>query len=219
MSYTQTLGEFYTIVRGALARGTSLDLKIPYTVRRAVKFIERNYSLKYMEKYGTVLVEAASEHPDEISVASPFVKSVIYLRYTDPYLQNYKYLGKIHAREQQRREYHSLTTRDFPQKYWQVGRNILRLDIPVQDDIDFEIQWFEFTSWPVENSEGLPAPWLIANAEDLVLAQTMMFFAPELRDPRLTEIWRGTRDEALKTVSMANDEADEEDSGSVMIFK
>lgn len=211
-----TLTDFYAMVRTAHGRGTSLDALLPRFVEQACLWMERNNSMKYMEREGDVLLAADSTFPDTMVLPNCRVKAVRWVRTlvgSDAACTSWNYFRKLDPREQR-----SDRMETFPRGYWQSGHSTIRISGPVEEDTTFSVGWYQYTDWPTEDNDGECAHWLIVNAHDLMLAQTMIQLAPVLRDKGLLDTWGPVRDQALKTLVQADEEADELDMESVMLY-
>ena len=190
------LGELHTLVSASLRRGTALDAHIPGAVRRAARWIERNYSLKYMEEHFLFDIDASATNPRLITLPSA-VKKIEFFRWKDT-----------------DGDYHNMTqvaAQDFPDNeetdpvsFWMEGDRRLYLGETPEDDIDgAEILFIRYTSWPTDDAAE---HWLIDNAEDLLLAQSAMNMLPFTRDYDSAPLWKNARDEAVRTLLIADEE-------------
>lgn len=209
------LGELHGEIKASLARGSTLDSEIPLMVRRAARWIERNFSLKYMERQGKLTIASEAECAGIIKLPNAFIKSFWMVRMVEKDTDcgpatRYHYLKKVNPKDTWRPEIYP-----FPSFYWQNGYENLQLSMNPCAGFRYEFGWYQFTDWP---SDLEATPWLLANAEDLLITQTLLEFAPRLRDPRLRSLYKDSRDEALKTVSMSDDEANDLDQVNVMQY-
>jgi hypothetical protein len=84
-----------------------------------------------------------------------------------------------------------------PKFYWLDALDYIWLNSIVEKDWTAELYYAQYTNWPTDTSQS---PWLVNNAEELLLAQTMMHLAPFMRDQATQQLWKGQRDLALKAL-------------------
>lgn len=210
------IAQFYSEIRASLARGTTLDSEIPLKAKQALRKIERNHSLKYMERFGKLTTLSSAECTETLALPSPFTKSIIYVRqvYNDAAgRETYRYLKKRPPGENVRP---GLCTR--PEYYWQLGYTTLQFDKSRALDEVYQLSWYEYTDWPLTGETDDFLPWILEHAADLLIAETLILFAPRLRDPRMVEMYNAQKLEALSTLLGADDEANFLDEDNVMGF-
>lgn len=190
------LSELHTLVSSAVARGTTLDATIPNFVRMAARWIERNRTYKYMERFGDFAFDTTADYPRRITFPTDRVKRFNFLRgvNSDGSFQNQKQIDP--------QELNSIEE-GMPKSFWMDGVNYLVFDKTPDEDYAEEIAWEEYTAWPTDDdSEN----WLLRNAEDLLLARTMMNLSPFLRDKKVADYWTELFQSSLITVNLADDE-------------
>lgn len=190
-----TLGEFHTLLRDTIKRGDSLDESIPQYVAMAVRFIERNYTFKYMEHLASLqMVEG-----DRVVELTRYYKKVEFVRFT-PYdtISDYTYLHPTEARQIVR------PSTGAPAELFLLGTNKLIFN-PIPDTAySGEVLMVAYTDWPTALDSR---HYLLDIAPDLLLGQTAMMMAiGPMRDPRMVEGYKLMRDEAIKTLETADDE-------------
>lgn len=201
------LGDIYDQIKDSLARGSTLDAIIPSYTQMAARWIERNYSLKYMERFAEFNMLTDSEQPRMIELPNRRIKSIRFLRI--PQGDEYFYLKKIDPQDQK----HVPKVAD---SYWQDGWCSLVLSAPVAEDTLFEIGFYEYSAW---NTGREACHWLSENCPDLLTSLTLMRLARRIRDERMFLVYKGERDEALKTLMDSNDESDFSDMAPVMDYR
>lgn len=208
-----TLGELHTTISSALARGTALDAQIPTYLRQAARWVERNQTYQYMRKNGIVLVDLASDYPQVVQVPNPNWKSIDGVRLIPPEAvgatRSYYQIGKVNPNDI------SFLESGLPNGYYLNGTEQLVLNRTPLEALSVEIFWTEFTSWPTAPQA---TNWLLLNGEDLLLNQTLIMMGNYLRDPRMIQTYISQRDEAIKTLSIAQDEMDWSNMPSTMNF-
>ena len=178
------LGDFYTSVADAIGRGSSLDVKIPRWARRSARFIERNYGFQYMKRWMQLVVDPDADYPHIISLGSNDPKMIRSLRYmvpdsTDGILYE---LQRIEPEDRTQR-----STNEPISGYWLDGVGSIVLDQIPSQAYTLEMHADIFTVWGSNNSWD---HWLLRNAEDLLIARTLMTAAKELRDPKMHQTWK-----------------------------
>ena len=183
------LADFHTLVSEAIGRSTAYDSQIPGYVRRAARFIERNYTLQYMNVYSTFELDAEATEPRLIQLPAGIKRDrLIRILGQD---KSYNDLRKVDPADVK-----TLRT-ERPSAYWLSGDDKIWLAQAPDQDYACEIYWTRFTTWPT-----LPdgTTWLLQNADDVLLAQTMVLMAPHLKDPDLVTMWSQNLLNCLKTL-------------------
>lgn len=211
-----TLGEFHTLVSDAMRRGDTLDDVIPGQVKLAVQWLERNYTMIYMENFRLLQVAAQ----DRIIALPPKVniKSIKFIRTvgTDG---TYTYLNRIQPEDLMGLRSENTVPRasdTVPRAYFLIGVNQLVLDAVPSEALSGEAIFREYTDWPTDESSQHP---LLQMASDVLLAQTQLFMAANiLKDLRMVEVYKTLRDEGVNTLTRAEDEAAYGGSDNSMVF-
>lgn len=204
-----TLTEFHTLVSATIARGTSLDAQIPSAARRAARWLERNYTFKYMERYSEFVISSTANFPRIISLPSANLKSIRFVRIK---LENgeFVYLDQIDPRDV------SSNPNDIPLRYWLDGVSYLYLDATPTRDYNAEMGWNSYTAWPTDSGAS---NWLLDNGEDWLLYATLVEMSTFLRDPQLFQLYKTQRDEALRTLLLADEQLRELSQPARMQFE
>ena len=208
-----TLGVFHTMVSEACNKGTSLDSMIDDYTRMAARWIERNFNHKYMERCVSFTIDYTVAQPRGIPLAGLGFKAMKSLQIADPTSTAtgllLRTIPKVHRLD--------ITEIDegFAEGYWMDGYDYLWLDKTPLENYTAYMTYWQYTTWPTLTTSE---PWLLANAEDLMLAQTMLMLAPAARESEWATAWRPIRDEALRTLSLAEDAAEWENTDSRMIY-
>lgn len=199
------LGEFHTLVSDSLRRGTAQDALIPNQVRLAALWLERNYTFSYMKQFR--LLQLASGDRTISLPSNKIVKAVDMIRligddgvYTE--------LTKVHPRDLS-------GLSDTIRSFWMAGANTLVLDSTPTEDMSGEAVLVEYTDWPTADDSKHP---LIDLAADVLLNQTLIFMAAFLRDPNMIAVYKTLRDEALNTLTRAEDETQYSGKSESMAF-
>lgn len=168
-----TLGSVHASVSRWLRRGNVFDADIPDLVRMAARSIERNYTLKYMERYVSFVISSLGTEPRAINLPSKRIKKIQSIRLP---LENGKFFS---LRLIDPRELHSNRT-GMPEGYWLDGMDYIWFDNLPDKDYPAEMVYDEYTAWPT----ALDATnWLIENADDLLVAHTLTHFKVLARLP------------------------------------
>lgn len=188
------LGEFHTLLRDSLKRGDALDGILPTYVKMAVTHIERNWTFKYMEELALLqMVEG-----DRVVELPYYIKGVEWLRFAPVgTVADYTYVTTGEAS--------SVVTPEngAPTHFSILNYNKLIFN-PIPDmNYSGEILLHSFTDWPTaDNSRH----FLLDMGADLLLGQTLLMMAiGVLRDPRMVEGFKLMRDEAMRTMLMADE--------------
>jgi hypothetical protein len=201
------LGDFYALVSTTLRRGTTLDSFIPGQVQLAAQWMERNYSMKYMENFRLLQIQQNQrtiKMPPGVNIkAAKFVRLINVD--VDQGIQGlYNYLNKVEPEDLQTLVSTNSTTDPVPRSYFIVGLNTLVLDTIPAIGYNGEAMFYEYTDWPVELTSQHP---LLNIASDMMLAQTQLLMCVNiLKDMRMIPAYKEARDEAVNTMTRAEDE-------------
>ncbi len=192
-----TLATFHTLVKDTAKRGSTLDSYIPTMTKHAALWIERNFTLQYMKKYAALSLDPDSAQPRAISLPNSRFKAVRFFKIlnTDG---TYSFLQKVDPKDI------TATREAKPTAFWLDGVDFIWFDFTPSELLSAEIGYNEFSNWAALASGD--THWLLDHAEDLLLYQTLFQLAPFIRDPNLMAMYKPLRDEALRTVSLSDDE-------------
>lgn len=186
------LAEMTSIISAELRRGTSLDSLIPTRIRMAGRRIERAFDLEYMRKYKDDQVVTQSD--PGFSWPTGF-KHETFVRYTLE-TGEYQYLVRVHPED-------VTQVLDSPTEeisaYWSDDIAGVLFDNLAPRDLTVEFGYFAYTDpWPTEG-----AHWLFSNAEDLILAETMLLFSGHIRDTKVLQLYSSLRADAITGLDIA----------------
>ncbi len=201
-----TLGEFHERVSEVINRADTFDSLIPNFVKLAARRIERRRNFQYMEKFDATKLDLAEDtRTYAISLlTSNQIKRINFWRIVNVTTGSddvtFSYIEKVKAADALGRP------KEKPSHFWlDAWDNFILLEIPDKAYLNTEMQWEEYTSWPATDMGQ--QPWLITNAEDLMIAQTMLLMAPRLRmDEKSVNLWAGLGKDALETLFTSEQE-------------
>lgn len=200
------LGDFKTELRLAMKRGSSMDDQLDGFVRRAVRWIEQNYTLQYMRRVFRVLSVAGDdtiELPEGVAI-----KSIEYLRF----------VGSDGTRIECRKgdlsdravdsplpdRYSAWPTRTLsPSVFWMDGVNALVFDRVFTESLTGIGMLAQYSDFPRLDHHG---HWLLDNAEGLLLRQCMIEFLLSARDDRGAQAYMLKRQEDVQVLLNADHE-------------
>lgn len=198
-----TLGEFHAMVARASRRGTSIPEQIVDSTKLAVMWLERNYTFEYMETFRLFQVVQGSRVLN--FPTNTLIKSFKFVRLlgTDGY---YTELQKVQPQDLGgiRTASNSVGSDLTPGHYFTVGKSSIVFDSVPGSDINGEAMFFSYSDWPVGSDETHP---LLGFAADVLLQQTMLQVAGILKDSEMAGVYKVLRDEALKTLVIAEEES------------
>lgn len=210
---TMILSDFHKLVSTSLRRGTTLDTYIPEQTQLSAQWLERNYSMKYMETFRLIQIlqnERVISMPTNVLIkAAKFIRLVN----SDG---TFNYLNKIEPEDMQSLRSKTSVSDPTPHNYYIVGLHHLVLDSVPQADMNGEGILYEYSSWPVEPAATHP---MLDVAADLLLAQVQLFMAVNImKDLRMVPAYKELRDEAVNTLTRAEDETKYGGEASVMAY-
>lgn len=188
------LQEFYSLVSTAMKRGTELDAVIPLFAPLACNWLERNYTMKYMESVRLIQVDPGDRTIELQS--NQQIKEIVFIRMIGA-TGDYKYLNRKSPKE-----FTSVLSgpSDF---YWVAGTSVIVLENVPDSKESGEALFNCYSAWPKEPEETHP---LLKIAPDVMMYQTLLMLAAHARDVRIAEAYIGLRNEGLNTLTRAEDE-------------
>ena len=215
------LEDLHRLVSFELRRGTVLDAYIPLWVKQGVQMLERNTAMKYMEEWVNIRLQPGDQTIDFVwafrnwrflryaagaewyylkkqdprneKVNSAGPGSVVVYPQNDPMLTPAKY--------NQPQQY-SMT------RFSQIGMRYIRFNTPWggPSDVLLEGIVYKYSDWQTTKPDF--RHYLLDQASDLVLFASMVRIAAAIKDTRLRDQYGPMRDEALKTLLNADQDAE-----------
>lgn len=200
------LGDFKNELRLAMKRGSSMDDQLDGFVRRAVRWIEQNYTLQYMRRV-VRLVSVAGDDTIELPEGVA-VKTIEYLRFTGSdgtRIECRK--GDLSDRDSQWTQldrYSAWPTRTLnPSVFWLDGVNALVFDRMFTESLTGIGLMAQYSDFPRQDHH---THWLLDNAEGLLLRQCMVEFLLSARDDRAAQAYMLKRQEDVQVLLNADQE-------------
>lgn len=200
----QTYAQFKTMVSATVNRGTTLDAYIPYAVQHAIEYVEQNHSLKYMERFVTFQIDPALAEPRAISFpGAGFCKSIVFARIVvaDSTIDGGRFYPLNQVDPQDLKYYDT----GRPENFWQDGESYLWFDRIPDETYDGEMLFNKYSD--VAGMAANDSHWLITRANGFLLNETMIHLAPWMRNKELKDFYVSLRNEQLKTLMLADEEA------------
>jgi len=190
------LSDFTANVSLVIRRGTAFDAQILNATRRALRWLERNYNFKHMERYVEFTLNPDAVEPRAIAFPSTGIKRIEFMKA----INADGTLDEIMQIDPQ--DYVAAET-GVPTGYWLDGRSFLWFNKTVTESLTCVMTYYRYTEWSAaDNFE----PWLLQEADDLVLWQTILELSPSLRDRDMEARALERRNSALKSVLDADEE-------------
>lgn len=198
------LGEMQAAISDEINQGSRLDTYIPTYLRMAARMIERNYSFLYMDRFTELQVDVDASNPRFIAwpleEGQSLLKSIGFLRYAANGKWNFLKptdANLIKAEESQ----------DSPSYYWLTGspdgQGYIVLDQPGTTDLTLEFMYKSYTKWPTASTA---TSWLLNNAEDVLLAQSLILMSGLADEPGWVSKYRPMWEMGIKTIMDADEE-------------
>jgi hypothetical protein len=190
-----TLADFHATVDALLGEKGALDAEIPIAVRLAARKLERGFNFRYMREEVTKDYPA-SNPPTTVDLGAR-VKSVISGEVRED--GGWEGIQEIVLLESPHVLLDSQALEDkFP--IWVKNEKLLLplLATTVAYDLHFLI--YRRSDWPL-SSYGAFSHYLVDDAEDLLLAETMLNLAPVGRDADLVQYYQNLRNESVRTLT------------------
>ena len=192
-----TLATFHTDVANALGRGTSLSVQIPIWTRRAVGWLERNYTFQYMKRYLTLTVDPDADYPHYVAIGDYMFKKIKSVQYLAP--------GGDRKRPVKRIEPGDRDTQPAgnPSGYWLDGLSSFVLDTIPEEAIALHIHADLYTDWPSDTTLN---HWMIRQGYDILFPRTMMNAARYLRNAEMFQTWKTDLTDNITTFNVAEED-------------
>jgi hypothetical protein len=140
----------------------------------AARSIERNYTLKYMERYFTFQILTTVAEPRVINFRDTKVKKIHWIRIpgADGDVCDLKQVDPKDVR---------VIGRGQPERYWLDGVDFIWFDKIPDQDYPGEIYYDRYTTWPTPADSTTDPPfrwldstnWLTDNADDMFVGHTL----------------------------------------------
>lgn len=204
------LATFHSTVSGIINRGTKFDTDIVVQTRNAARWLEQNFSFRYMRKLRFLVFFLG-----DLEVNLPAeVKSIEFLRIPlagttliDP--------SQHYLTEGDPEDFLTQAT-GLPNHYFEQGDEDLdKLILDKKPDKDYEAELYAnfYTEWPTDTTK---APWLVKNGEVVLQAQTMIFMAPIIRNLGLIQLYTAQRQENISVILLSEEEREISNSEHAM---
>jgi hypothetical protein len=193
-----SLTSFYDRLREEIRRGDSLDSVFPGKTKDALRWLEHNYDFAYMRRAGSgTLPPGPTATPADLGWP-PQLKAPLSLHFV---VASNRYPCYASAR----RDWSQVMT-GIPSRYFRTP-GTLHWNALVAEPLPFETEWTEYSVFPADPTEDI---WWTLNAEDVLLYQTVATIAGTvMRDPQLKAQYDALRMEALRTVLLAEERAEQ----------
>lgn len=200
------LTDFTAMVKDEANKGTRLDAIIPLRIQMAVQRLERRYTMKYMERFVIISLDPGAAEPRAVAFPANGMKGVNFMRYSCVRTGQYRYLHQCDSQD--------VLSDDQcnPTGYWFDGTQYIWFDNTVQEALELEFSFNEMSAWPPTNDEH----WLLTNAADCLLAETMMLLATRARAPEWKQLYGDMLNSAQSDLFRADNELRNSDMDTVM---
>lgn len=201
--------EIFQTVKFAVNRGDTLDQSILPSIRKAILWLERNYNMAYMHRWVTFTAEPNTYEPTMLPMP-PRCKAFEFIRFLsrDGYYTN---IRKVHPQELEEQP-----RRNTPRGFWLDGDQHIVLEAIPSEAIKGEIGYWQFTDFATVGPTD--THWLFDNAEDCVIARTMMYMVPIMRAPEIRPMWETELLEGIKTLMIAEENFKEGPTGAAKML-
>jgi hypothetical protein len=199
-----TLGEFYTLLRTVIARGSSMDPLLPTFTAQALRWLERNNSFKYMVDVNTTVLPLGNE-AGFAALGLPVdetLKSIdsVTVEVPEQILQVKQVMDVSWVTEPPA----------TPTLYWIDWKNKkLRWNAEVNEARPVRLHYAQFSLLPSSTASSL---WLLENASDVLLYQAVVQFAMVMRDVQLAQSYAAMRDQGLRTLALQQEAQEQANS-------
>jgi len=191
----RTRGQIKETLRGIINRGATVDGVLDFYLASAGQWIERNYTLQYMHRWVEFTLDPLAPHPRMMPLPER-PKSIEFIRLKQG--TDYAYVRRVHAQEIEG-EYIG-----FPTHYWLDADQHIVLSAAPAEAIDGEMGYHIYSDWNGQTDDS--EHWLFDYGSDLIVHQTLLLMIPYIRWEDRFQTLQATRDEALRTLLLADEE-------------
>lgn len=194
-----TWGDLLAQVKDDANKGNSLVGAIPNRVAMAIDWIEKNYSLDYMNRFISGTFLAGSNDPGPYT-NFPNMKSIEFIRlveYGVARSASYSYLTKVDPSDL------AEIRISTPSKYWVDAGQWIWLDNIPKQNLPFQARYARYTGRPTTDDT---TSWLFDNGYQLILGKTMQLLASYARQPAWFTLYQPMVDEGLRVLLLADEE-------------
>lgn len=195
-----TLATFHSDVANALGRGTSLSSQIPTWTKRAVSWLERNYSFQYMKRYLTLTIDLDADYPNYVAIGDYSFKKFRSLSYLAPGASRRRPLPRVEPEDRE------TTPTGNPGGYWLDGLSNLVLDSIPDEALTLHLHANLFTVWPSDTTFN---HFLLREGYDILFPRTMMNAARELRNAAMFDTWKTDLLDNITTFNVSEEDLQE----------
>lgn len=205
------------LISAGLRRGTTLDEFIPGQMRLSMSWIETNYSFKYMERFRLLQMAAGDRIvalPDQENIkAMRFFRMInadgtfLYLKKVEPEdliltrSASNTIIGQTVPANQPTPAY------IVPTAYFQVGVNRLIINAITTQPFNYEVMYMSYSDTGGWLTGENPSHPILDVAPHLLIAQTLVNMSVNImKDLRVLPAYEKQRDEAVNTLTRAEDE-------------
>lgn len=209
----ETFGDIADALTNILARGNSESVQaaVARNLREAARFIEQNYSMKYMEQWSRFRLKATATYPTVFEFPNR-VKQIRTVRAIIPTETNDRF------------EFHNLTRLDLrdashaetaaPNAYWLVGVDRLYFNYTTPVDLDMEVLWYYYTQYPrtvTEERDRQFRNYLTSEGASALLYRAAAMLLAEFRNFDLKAQYDALFDQHLTVLISAESELEHAD--------
>lgn len=215
------LEDLHRLISFELRRGTALDAYIPLWTKQAVQMLERNAAMKYMEEWVQINLNPGDQTIDFVWAFRNwrFLRYAaggewFYVKMQDPreekVIASGPYSGSVVVYPQNEPMLTpGWTVPGYPiTKFSQIGMRYVRFNVPWPGPAPVHIEGivYKYSDWQTTKTDF--RHYLLDQASDLVLFQTMLRISAAIKDMRLREQYQPLLADALKTMLAADQDAE-----------
>ena len=215
------LEDLHRLISFELRRGTALDAYIPLWTKQAVQMLERNAPMKYMEEWVKITLAPGDQTIDFVWafrnwrwLRYPSGADWYYVGYQNPKDEKFTGTGPYSGSVVVYPQNEPMLTPGWAvpgtpiTKFSQVGMRYVRFNMPWPgpQPVYMEGIVYKYSDWQTTKADF--RHYLLDQASDLVLFQTMLRISAAIKDMRLREQYQPLLGDALKTMLQADQDAE-----------
>lgn len=212
------LAEFHQLVEDEANEPDVLDARIVVAARQAGRYIEENYTIKYMRpgpSLAWAIGDSQKTDTDYTDVTGQSIKKPGRIILTEvnsdgqiiPVETQPKFVRRASSAAVVD---YSTSQRGVPAQWWLSPSDgtspwTIVMDRQVDKAYTVHLDWEWFSVWPTATGDS---PWLVVHAESALLCRTLLFLSPFVRDQELLAFHASMFESSIKSLVSSQVEFD-----------
>lgn len=194
-----TFADICAQVKYEANKGSAYDAIIPNKVRSAIDFIEKNYTLKYMERFVRFQVVAGGLEPGPYTLVENY-KSISMVRFKPASTNGAGVFDYLDACDPQDVAQVKIAK---PTRYWVDNEQWMWFDNIPAETLNAQLMYARY----IGQAENDTTSWLFDHGFQAVVFEAMLELMPTARQPLWKDMYQPEFDKQLRVLLLADEEA------------